>query len=448
MKKLPLGYFAVQSDFENASKNTFTYKGETFEVKEGENLFGNIKDAVEAAADASAPAEVICNLPYESFSAPVLLFSGGRHNVDAFDRIKILNSVVMLGEKAGINPNMPSSERKDMPALNPERGEGESILVGHYWYGKIFVEGPDCECFIMDGFLSAGVRFKDVRKTGGKFRFESKNIIHEGRCGWEHNQYNFVPAAADSELDRDILIKNIRIIKFPDLDYGGAFALLNVHKAELDNICFEGSGQLIGFTNLTGSYSNCSQFDTTEITLKNSYIANASGENGISFSTIGAEDRAFNATISNCTVIDASRKDAPVINPYFTSEKHTLTVSDCLIADTRGNSSAAIAVTGCSNGVEIENTTVQGFASDSHTVAPPPVCVPEYIDTSADETNGRIPIRYLKMPIFRLLISTMKERKPTMATNTFIPNAAEQAMAHSRWPIGPRKWIISVSTLP
>ncbi len=387
MKKLPLGYFAIQSDFENSPKDSFTYRGETYAVVEGENLFGNVKDAVSAAYNAAAPNEVVCNLPYESFSAPVLLFSSGKHNIEAFDRIKVLSSLVMLGEKAGINPNIPSANRYEMPTLNPERGENESILVGHYWYGKIFVEAAECESLIMDGFISAGVRFKDVRKTGGKFRFESKNIIHEGRCGWDHNQYNFVPADADSELDRDVLLENVRIIDFPDLDYGGAFALLNVHTAVLDNVCFSGSGQLVGFTNLTSSYSNCSQFDTTEITIKNSYIANATGENGISFSTIGGENKAFSATVSNCTILNASRENAPVINPYFTSDNHTLTISDCAIIDNRGNTSAAVSVTGVSRGVKIENCTVEGFSAPLAVVAPPPTEVPEYIKVTA-ETNG------------------------------------------------------------
>ncbi|MBR3593549.1 MAG: right-handed parallel beta-helix repeat-containing protein [Clostridia bacterium] len=437
MKKLPLGYFAVQSDFENAPKDSFTYRGETFEVKEGENLFSNAKEAVEAAYNGVAPTEVICGLPYDSFPAPVLLFSAGKHNIEAFDRVKILKSVVMLGEKAGVNPNLPSSNRTALPELNPERGEGESILVGHYWYGKIWVEAAECECLIMDGFLSAGVRFKDVRKTGGKFRFESKNIIHEGRCGWDHNQYNFVPAAPDSTLDRDVLIKNVRIIKFPDLDYGGSFALINAHKAVLDNVCFEGSGQLIGFTNLTSSYSNCSQFPTTEITVKNSYIANASGENGISFSTIGEGDKSFSATVSGCTIINASRKDAPVINPYFTSDKHTLTVSDCLITDTRENLSAAVSVTGCASGVKVENCSISGFLADCATVAPPPVDVPEYIDTTADITNGEDAHKILKNADFSALDSYYEGTKAYYGdqhVHTKCGGTSDGSFPMSDWP--------------
>ena len=45
MIKLPKGYYAVQSDFENASKNVFVFKGVEYEVTEGENLFANA-DAV------------------------------------------------------------------------------------------------------------------------------------------------------------------------------------------------------------------------------------------------------------------------------------------------------------------------------------------------------------------------------------------------------------------
>ena len=35
MQQLPRGYYAVASDFENASKDTFTYKGVTYAVTEG-----------------------------------------------------------------------------------------------------------------------------------------------------------------------------------------------------------------------------------------------------------------------------------------------------------------------------------------------------------------------------------------------------------------------------
>ncbi len=437
MKKLPLGYFAVQSDLENSPKDCFTYRGETFAAIEGENLFGNIKDAVEAAYNAAAPSEVICNLHYESFPAPVLLFSKGKHNIEAFDRIKVLNSVVMLGEKAGIDPNLPSADRKEMPALNPERGEDESILFGHYWYGKIFVEGEACETFIMDGFISAGVRFKDACTSGGKLRFESKNIIHEGPCGWEHNQYNFLPIREGGTRDRDVLIQNIRMIDFPDLDYGGSFALLNARKAVLDNVCFAGSGQLCGFTNLTRSYSNCSRFDTTEITLKNSYIADATGENGISFSTTGAGDRTFTANIFNCTIINASRPNEPVINPYLAGGKHTLTISDCLVCDTRGNSSAAVSLLGSAEGLKIENCSFEGFVSDHAEVVPPSANAPEFIDSRACVTDCEDAHEIIENADFSALDAHYADRKAYYGdqhVHTKCGGTSDGSFPMSDWP--------------
>ena len=410
MKKLPLGYFAVQSDFENAPKDSFTFRGETFAVAEGENLFSNINDAVAAAESAAAPSEVIAGLPYESFPAPVILFSEGKHNIEKFNRVRILKSVVLLGEKAGISPNLPAENRADMPKENPERGEGESILVGHYWFGNITIEAHECEYFVMDGFLSAGVRVKDARVNGKKFRFESKNIIHTGRCGWEHNQYNFIPAAEDSELDRDILIRNVRIIDFPDLDYGGSFALINAHKAVLDNVCFSGSGQLFGFTNLTSSYSNCSQFDTTEIIVKNCYVSECTGENGISLSTKGSENK-LDVTIENSTFINASCEGEPAINPYFMNDKHSLKIKDCFISDTRGNSAAAVAVVGFTDGVELENCTFEGFSKDMEAIPLPPSIAPDYIDTSADVTNGEDVHEIVADADFSALEDYYKDRK-------------------------------------
>ena len=51
MQRLPRGYYAVASDFENASKDTFTYKGVTYAVTEGVNLFGRVRDADKVATD-------------------------------------------------------------------------------------------------------------------------------------------------------------------------------------------------------------------------------------------------------------------------------------------------------------------------------------------------------------------------------------------------------------
>ena len=72
MIKLPKGYYAVQSDFENAQKDKFVFKGVEYEVVEGENLFATVIDAHAAATE--VPETVIEGLDYESFDTPVIIF--------------------------------------------------------------------------------------------------------------------------------------------------------------------------------------------------------------------------------------------------------------------------------------------------------------------------------------------------------------------------------------
>ena len=410
MKTLPKGYFAVKSDFENTDKSVFTFKGETFAVTEGENLFGNIKDAVEAACGAEAPSEVLSILSYEKLEAPVLLFSSGSHEVNSFDRIKVYDSIVMLGENAGVNPNLLSSDRLTEPALNPAREENETVLLGSYWYGKIFIESEKCELFIMDGFTCAGVRFKDTRTKGGKFRFESRNIIHTGKCGWEHNQYNFLPADKDGTLDRDVLIENVRMIEFPDLDYGGNFILLNAHKAVIDNVCFTSTGQLFGMTTIPRSLSNCSQFPKTEITLKNSYLANTTGENGVTLSC-GDGSGVMDFKVSGCTFVNASRENQPALKTNILNAESRAHISNCIIVDERGNSGAAVESLGGFDNTVIENCEISGYAFDKQLVALPPVNAPEFIEAKGGESGCEDSHKIIEDASFEELDEYYKDRK-------------------------------------
>ena len=78
---LPKGYYAVISDYENADRTSFTYKGVTYSVTEGENLFSTLAEAQVAALD--APEQEIEGV-IELYNAPVILFSEGKHSIDKF----------------------------------------------------------------------------------------------------------------------------------------------------------------------------------------------------------------------------------------------------------------------------------------------------------------------------------------------------------------------------
>ena len=112
MLSLPRGYYAVAADFENAPKDTFTYKGVTYAVEEGVNLFATALEADAAASE--TPEAVLEGLDYDHFEAPVLLFSKGVHSTK---RLLLRGARYLLGEGAGINPNLPVTD----PLVGGER---------------------------------------------------------------------------------------------------------------------------------------------------------------------------------------------------------------------------------------------------------------------------------------------------------------------------------------
>ena len=104
MIQLPKGYYAVAADFESGSKDTFTYRGVSYAVSEGANLFATPLEALEAATD--IPDVVLDGLDYDSFDTPVILFSVGTHRID---KLRIEKPIALLGEKAGVSPNLAAA---------------------------------------------------------------------------------------------------------------------------------------------------------------------------------------------------------------------------------------------------------------------------------------------------------------------------------------------------
>ena len=126
MQLLPKGYYAIQTDFENAPKDQFTYKGVTYAVTEGVNLFATLKDAAPFATE--TPDTVLDGLDYSEFVAPVVLFSAGRHKVENFN---LPASIYLLGEGASVDPNVWGEDPLVAPTLNEARTEEkESVLCG------------------------------------------------------------------------------------------------------------------------------------------------------------------------------------------------------------------------------------------------------------------------------------------------------------------------------
>lgn len=369
MLTLPRGYYAIQNHYEEHDHSTFTYKGITYAVEAGINLFPSILEANAAATE--IPDTVLEGLPYASFDTPVLLFSAGTHSIDKYvcDR-----NITVLGEHAGISPNLFKADRTEMPALNPLRTENETVVTGSYYHGNMLLSEESVSSVTFDGFTFAKARFRDLRKNGVKSTLRFANIIEKGPCG--RMLFLMVPPKVDGTLEREVVLENIRVVDFDNCDHGGMFAQISANKVLIDGLCYVNTSEIFGFTTITRTAQNASgTAAVSEYRIQNSFFKDLGGENGISTGCLGAEDRGAHLIVEHSTFINASQENEGVLYPHLQNDLSALTVRDSIFCDTRNNLSAAIMIKGEGNCVTVENCTFEGFASEvdhlpSYTEAP------------------------------------------------------------------------------
>jgi hypothetical protein len=356
MQQLPKGYYAVQSDFENAPKDSFIYKGVTYEVTEGVNLFATLADAAQKAEE--IPTEILEGLDRTAFDTPVLLFSAGRHVIDrfVFDR-----SLTLLGQGAGINPNLPTEDPMAMPALNEARTDNESLLWGSFWFGNMSVSSETVEKIEFDGFSQKQARFYDSRRKTGNYTLRFLNNIVLGPCG--RTLYGFSAPLQGEDVNRDLLYQNIRVIDYDDFGYGENFVHLNARRAVFDGLCYADGNLSFGLTPYARSVVNSDENGTVcEYVIRNSYFKAVDSFHFLA--TVCAENGAIALTAENSTFIDATPVNGAVLHPQMPNDNSSITVKGCRFVDTRGNEAPAILVRGEGKRVEISDSTFEGFSAE------------------------------------------------------------------------------------
>jgi len=368
MINLPKGYIAVFNG-EYSEETGFDFKGVSYAAEPGVNLFPTLQEALAVAVE--IPDMVIEGLDYDSFDAPVVLFSPGEHNID---KTIISSPVVLLGSNAGINPNLPSEDGLE-PVLNPLREENETKLTGSYWRGVITISGDEATKVVLDGFSEYMVRVQDGRNSGTKTRFSFRNLIHLSHCG--KNLYAFGAPSAEGGIEREIEMKNVRLCGFDDLDYGGMFMRLCPSKVTLEGVCYAKTGQLFGFTDLARELPGCpANAERAEYVLKNCYFGDLSGDRELSFGK-AAEGKSISIEIDGCVFNDASLPGRSPLSACV-GEGSSLTVRDCVFRDTRGNQGGALSILGDGK-IDFSGCSFEGYAAEIFREAPPPTDAPSVI---------------------------------------------------------------------
>ena len=366
---LPKGYYAVAADFENAPKDQFTYKGVCYAVEEGVNLFATAPEADAVANE--IPDTVLEGLNYERFDAPVLLFSVGTHRID---NLNPTSSRYLLGEKAGVNPNLAPAQFGELPPLNPERAdaESESIMYGGNGAGNIRPQDATVEILVIDGFYNQKARLFDRRiNATGKCFVAQKNIVYIGPWGKLHNLFSGSRQGYD--LQREVLLQNVRFEHYAGKGHGGVFAYMSTQKATFDNLVFHDTDVVFGFTEISRNTSACPvNLECAEICIKDCYFGEMRGENGVMVNLQQRPDRSVKMTVERSVFRNASLVGDSPLNFHMANEKCALTVSDSLFEDTRGADAAITLFDG--EGAVWEGCEFKGFAAVCRTL---PSCVRE-----------------------------------------------------------------------
>ena len=375
--RLPEGYYAVIND-ESLPRDKFEYKGLTYTVTEGENLFMTLADANRAAT--KIPEETISGLEGFDLDTPVILFSEGRHKVDLF---AFNHSIALLGQNAGVTPNL-FAKKDEIPEINPIRESNESVLYGSFWHGVYQVGNPAVEKIYVDGFSVKGARFGDLRNSGGRYEIIFKNIIQQKYCGY--TLYNFRSPKAGQSVERYVSFENIRTVDFDDCDYGANFVNICATKAIFDGIVHARTNQAFGLCGATRSHQNfCGT--SSEYIVKNSFFADGIGFGGF-MTALGSDKSAkLSLTFENTKFINASEENAAPISPEA-GENSEIFIKNCCFKDTRGNNSAAVQVLGNDSCVTVENTVFEGFSSGVSKKTIPCSAPQKIIDSEEDfESN-------------------------------------------------------------
>ncbi len=398
MNQLPKGYYAVQPIADNVPElvaDSFTYKGVTYAAEVGINLFPTITAALAAATE--IPDTVLEGLDYEKFEAPVVLLATGSHTVGrkgTKDQVVFERSVYLLGEKAGIPPNLPSTDPMQPPPANPLRDgteENESVLRGGYDYGRIRTVGADMSLLVVDGVTTKrSWRFGELRRNPTcDITVHFKNIVHRSPDG--HTLYDFIGVQKDNPYHRTAILENIRLDKnFSDCGYGGNLFAFNGMRTVVKNLCVDGTTQLFGFSNIPRTYSCCAlNEDTVEMIFKDCFIRDLKGENGICVVCPDAGERAVVLSFENSTIINGSRQNEPTFRVDLPNERCALKLKDCRVIDERGNTAPAIEINGTGKNVVIENTEIKGYAAQSAPAPAVPTVAPDRVENAPDDwTTG------------------------------------------------------------
>ena len=349
MKKLPVGVYAISSEFANQTGAVrFTFKGITYEGEMGINAFER-PEHLSRITPVNATEDF-----YGYKDTPIAIVPAGEHNIQIGRENRFRNflpcALALLGENAGISPNS-----RDLRTPNPEWSD-ESVFVGTMYTGILAIEGDRPGTLIVAGLTLNTTRVYDERTQGDNLGLIVKNCIFQSFMGYDLVRA-FPLENADSK--RFVRLCDIRCDGIESMNCEGKLVQLGCGDLSIERLYFANTRKFMGLTNFSRTELAGRPKEDFKITYNDCLFENCECPSGLNMQ-FQKDAGKIDIEINNSEFLNTTLKDVPIASIHLPNASSSLVIRDCNIIG--NNTTPAIEIIGSKEAkIQITNTEQIGF---------------------------------------------------------------------------------------
>lgn len=348
MNDMPKGLYVVSDGFAGQTGEViFTFQGAHFTGQMGETAFATLQEAAKAAV--SVPEAPFMGRRYDT---PVILMPAGVYSFGRALQTPLSRGLTLLGEGAGISPNMAGDIRK----VNPARQEEETVLEGSFYFGTIVMpEGTEGR-LTLDGLTLHDTRVYDARTRGQELGVTLQNCIFTGSL-----TATLVRTAALESGSRQVRLADCRLDGFDALDAEGGLLFASASEITMERVYFAHTKKFLGLTDYGWTLPAGPAGENLSVTLRDCLFEACETVHGLTVA-LPAEAASASVRIERCTFCQFVPAGEPAITVRLPHEGCSLRLKEVEFTGRKQQRAPAILADGCREAkVELEDVRVADF---------------------------------------------------------------------------------------
>lgn len=348
MNDMPKGLYAVSAGFAGRTGEIdFTFQGAHFTGRMGETAFATLEEAAMAAEGIPEAAFM-----GRSYDTPVILMPAGVYSFGRALETPLPRALTLLGEGAGISPNMAGNIRM----ANPDRPAAETVLEGSFYFGTIVTPEGTEGCLTLDGLMLHNTRVYDARTQGEELGLTLRNCIFTGEL-----TATLVRTAALAEGSRRVRLEDCRLDGFDALDAEGGLLFASASEITLERIYFAHTKKFLGLTDYGRNLPAGAAGGRVSVTVKDCLFEACETVHGLTVAL--PEDIASACVrIEGCAFHQFVPEGEPAVTLCLPHEGCCAQIKDVEFAGRQRQKTTAVLTAGCREAkVALEDVRVTGF---------------------------------------------------------------------------------------